>query len=492
MRRVRMRPCDSSRITGGSPGALFEFDPSGVQMPDGRKDAAAIAATGAGHDPVSYRAGLLPVAISHLPPKALNGIPVYLRTSSVGGTGTGEAGDSFTLFAAGNIPFDEARRQQCIELGFKFIYIPIACHDRFRSQSEAQIEDITADPKMAAAAKWAIVYETSNEIANELLSQRNFAANLPRLAAVSKSVSSLVLNDPLAFTHLFATSHHDFYTATHMVNVGTWMTALAYAMGHTDETLLRTVFQAGILHDVGKTRIPKEILNKTGALTNEEWASLRSHPALGYEYLQLASITDPIILAVTQQHHERLDASGYPDALTREQLHPISLICAVVDTFDAMTALRPFKSRALTVSEAMTTILNDTPARFDADVVAAFTDLLRGTGTQIDLSAPAEPPQRERRRHNRFNFGCPAMLRIKEKDERIEDAPTLGGTARNISSNGMSILLPVPVVAGQQIRVHLQPPSHKRVANKTYDTTCIRCRAYDDGWCEAGVAFKLG
>jgi HD-GYP domain-containing protein (c-di-GMP phosphodiesterase class II) len=456
-------------------------------MPVAQCDASAGMSLAARHDPVSYRSGLLPIAIRRLPPKALKGIAVYLRTSSSDGGSAGETGDSFTLFTAGDVAFDEACRQRCVRMGIKFVYIPISAHDDFRSQTEAQIQHLTADPHVASQAKWAIIYETSSEIANELLSQRSFAVNLPRLQEVSKAVSSLVLNDPSAFSHLFAASNHDFYTATHMVNVGTWMTALAYALGHTDEQQLRVIFQAGILHDVGKTRVSKETLNKTGKLSESEWASLRSHPALGQDYLREANVTDPTILAVARQHHERLDGSGYPDGLRAGQIHPISLIGAVVDTFDAMTALRPFKARALTVSEAMDTIYQDVPGRFDAKVVAAFTELVRGAGEKVTFSPPMQPQLRERRRHKRFDFGCAALLRVKADDERIEDAPTIEGMVKNISSNGMSILMPVPVVSGQHIRVHLQPPRNAKNVPKTYDTKCIRCRAYDDGWCEVGV-----
>src|SRR6201999_289903 len=99
--------------------------------------------------------------------------------------------------------------------------------------------------------------------------------------------------------------------------------------------------------DVGKTFVAKEILNKTGQLTKDEWAVLRSHPQRGYEHLKQCGVTEPIILAVTQQHHERLDGSGYPGGLRGDDIHPISKMAAVIDTFDAMTSLRPFKTRAM-------------------------------------------------------------------------------------------------------------------------------------------------
>jgi hypothetical protein len=83
---------------------------------------------------------------------------------------------------------------------------------------------------VAISVKSEIVYETAVELVNELLSEPDLAGKSPRLEKVSRAVTTLVLNDPTAFSHLFAASHHDFYTATHMVNVATWMVPLCHGL----------------------------------------------------------------------------------------------------------------------------------------------------------------------------------------------------------------------------------------------------------------------
>jgi HD-GYP domain-containing protein (c-di-GMP phosphodiesterase class II) len=438
------------------------------------------------HDPISSHAGLMPVSLSCLPIQSLRHIDVYLRAD--GNDPAAAAGDAFTLFCAGTILFDQDCRQRLLDHDVQFVYIPISQHDRFSKQTESEIENIVKDSALASAAKWAIVQETSTELANELLSQRSFSANLPRLQSVSKAVSSLVLNDPSAFSHLFATSHHDFYTATHMVNVGTGMVALAYAMGTTDEKTLCSIFQAGLLHDVGKLLVPKEILNKTGQLSEADWACLRRHPEMGCDYLQRAGVTDQVMLCVASQHHERMDGSGYPKQLCADEIHPISRMCAVVDSFDALTALRPFKARSMPVGEAMKVIFNDSPLRYDARVVQAWASLVKTVDPAIPAAADTVAETGQRRKSDRYSFNCPVLIRVKPDDGRFEDAESIDAVAHNISAGGMGLLVPLPIAPGQQVRLHVQP-SRKVSARKTYDSMCVRCRAHDDGWYEIGVVF---
>src|SRR6185437_10440898 len=176
-------------------------------------------------------AGYLPISLARTPREVFDGIPVYLRSSS-GDIGTAPADgsgqapaseDLFRLYCAAHIHFSEEHRARLVAHGLKFVYIPMAFQDRFRQQTEAQIERTAEDPSVAISVKSEIVYETSVELMNELLAEPNLAITAPRLEKVSRAVTTLVLNDPTAFSHLFTASHPDFYTATHMVNVGTWM-----------------------------------------------------------------------------------------------------------------------------------------------------------------------------------------------------------------------------------------------------------------------------
>jgi putative nucleotidyltransferase with HDIG domain len=133
----------------------------------------------------------------------------------------------------------------------------------------------------------------------------------------------------------------DTYTHGHSERVATYAGALATAMG-LDETELQTIRVGAYLHDLGKVRIPHEILNKPGRLTNEEFEEMKRHPEYGIELL--ASVEFPWdIRPIIRSHHEKLDGSGYPDRLRGDEI-PLSaqLIC-VVDVYDALTTTRSYR-----------------------------------------------------------------------------------------------------------------------------------------------------
>lgn len=100
---------------------------------------------------------------------------------------------------------------------------------------------------------------------------------------------------------------------------------------------------AGLLHDIGKTRIPSDILNKTDALTEEEFAVIHKHPKFGYDILKNQNL-DPHILNAVLMHHERCDGSGYPNQLSGNEIDDYAIIIAIADVYDAMTAARIYRA----------------------------------------------------------------------------------------------------------------------------------------------------
>ncbi len=437
-----------------------------------------------GDSAVSARAGLLPICLTHAPVGAFDGIPIFLRSSAMVGKDAPKGSVSFILYCAEHACFDAEHRQRLIEHGVRFIYIPVSYHERFRRQTESLILQIVHDPKISASVKSEIIYETSIELVNELLSEPSLNQHGERLGIVSKAVTSLVLEDPMAFSHLFAASHHDFYTATHLVNVATWMVSLAYALGERDEEKLATYCRAGILHDIGKVRIPSRILNKKTALTADEWRTVRQHPELGQAYLKDSGITDATMIAVTLGHHERLDGSGYPFGLKGEQIELPARICAVVDSFDALTSLRPFKMRATSVTKAMELIFGDTPAKYDSRVVETWADLVRTVDRGVASLKEIAGDGSNRRRFPRYEFNCPARLtNVPGREMR-----TIGAVIHNLSRSGFGLLAPIALEPGDEVNLHLRPPRGTHV-QQAYQTVVMRCRAAPDGWYEIGVAF---
>ena len=159
-------------------------------------------------------------------------------------------------------------------------------------------------------------------------------------------------------------------THGHSIRVVAFTLRLAREMGITDPVRLRSIEQGALLHDVGKIGVADAILRKQGALTENEWEEMRSHPMLGYRMLKdIEFLSDA--LSIVHYHHERWNGTGYPHGLAREKIPLEARIFAVADAFDAITSERPY-SKARTYEEAAATILQESGEMFDPDVVVAF------------------------------------------------------------------------------------------------------------------------
>ena len=137
--------------------------------------------------------------------------------------------------------------------------------------------------------------------------------------------------------------HKDAATAAHTWRVGLYTLALAEASGVEPGDYPR-VMRAAVLHDIGKLDIPRRIVAKPGRLTPEEYRVVQTHAQLGYERLVRLGETDQVVLDVVRWHHERLDGSGYPDGLCGRDIPAAASRFAVIDAFDAMTSLRPYRN----------------------------------------------------------------------------------------------------------------------------------------------------
>jgi len=135
----------------------------------------------------------------------------------------------------------------------------------------------------------------------------------------------------------------DDYTYRHSIQVGMLSYYIADWMGYSKKEAYE-IGKAGYLHDIGKSKISRDILDKPGKLTTEEFEKVKLHTVYGYEMIS-DSMNDKITAMVALQHHERDDGSGYPRALREEQIHPYAHICAVADVYSAMTTNRVYQSK---------------------------------------------------------------------------------------------------------------------------------------------------
>jgi HD-GYP domain-containing protein (c-di-GMP phosphodiesterase class II) len=186
---------------------------------------------------------------------------------------------------------------------------------------------------------------------------------------VGHLITSVRTNDDV-LNNLLLLKTFDDYTFTHSLNLA----ALGVLLGESlqmDQKNLELVGMAGILHDVGKCLVPKELIEKPGKLTADEFAVVQGHSMRGYEHLKNQKGLDPLVLRVVLEHHERIDGTGYPNGLSGKAIHPFSSLVSVVDIFDALTSDRVYHGR-VSSHTALRTLFGMRDKAFPARIVDVF------------------------------------------------------------------------------------------------------------------------
>lgn len=170
-----------------------------------------------------------------------------------------------------------------------------------------------------------------------------------------------------------ALQEKNFPTEEHSERLALLSFALGKALGVPDELLCRLEL-ASTLHDIGKIAVDAGILDKAGCLTPGEWEAVKKHPEAGYRIAMASGELAPVAEAI-RCHHERWDGKGYPRGLKGEEIPLLARILAVTDSYDAMTAGRPYRN-ALSREEAAAEITRNAGRQFDPLVAKIFADIL--------------------------------------------------------------------------------------------------------------------
>jgi putative nucleotidyltransferase with HDIG domain len=154
-------------------------------------------------------------------------------------------------------------------------------------------------------------------------------------------IAASVERQPVALLSVARLKTHDDYTYLHSVAVCALMVALARQL-EMDEAQVRLAGVGGLMHDLGKSVMPLEVLNKPGKLTDAEFATMKRHPAAGAEILRAGGAA-PEVQDIALHHHEKMDGSGYPDRLAGEHISVLARMGAICDVYDAVTSQRAYK-----------------------------------------------------------------------------------------------------------------------------------------------------
>ena len=224
-----------------------------------------------------------------------------------------------------------------------------------------------------------------------------------------------VLRNPNAMLWMSKIRGADEYTSEHCLNVCILAIAFGRHLGKSEDEL-EELGLCGLLHDVGKMRVPNQILHKPAKLTPKEWKIMKAHTVHGRNLL-MSSENIGQTVEVAYSHHERVDGKGYPRGLEAHQISEYAKIIAIVDAYDAMTAERCY-SKAIKPSVAIRHIYNDRGTHFDETLALQFIKAigLYPPGCIVELVNGSVGIVLER--HSRFQH-LPRVLLVLDQDRKI-------------------------------------------------------------------------
>lgn len=268
-------------------------------------------------------------------------------------------GLSGELLLRQGITLEESYIQSILRLGYNGIYIEDEISDGI------EISDLINDE---------LRNKTVQTIKNTFISLENSGRlaekNVEQLKDLIQNIIDELIEKQVMMVDIVDLKVFDDYTYYHSVSVMTMATAMGLGMSLPKKEL----FEIGIgtmLHDIGKMFVPKEILNKPGRLTYEEYDIMKTHSEKGYEYLRDRYDIPVKSYMTVYQHHEKYDGSGYPKSLDNSKICPGARIAAISDVYDALTSHRPYR-KAMLPSEAMEYLLGGSGTYFDPQMVDIF------------------------------------------------------------------------------------------------------------------------
>ena len=249
-----------------------------------------------------------------------------------------------------------------------------------------------------AADTWALLTDIGNDIMHGvsvkhlMLRIRRTVERLRHLGATVgvtslpvEGLAEMAAQNRTALVALTAMKSYDNYTFTHMVNVSILAMAQARALG-LDGPQLREVGLSALMHDVGKVRVPAEILQKAERLTDEEFTLMKRHVVDGAEILRQTPEMPIMAPSVAFEHHLRLDGGGYPN-VTRTSLNLATMLTSIADVYDAMRSQRAYQ-QAFPTDRILAVMQRNDGSQFDQNLVRRFVQLIGiyPPGTLVQLN----------------------------------------------------------------------------------------------------------
>ena len=312
----------------------------------------------------------MPIALTSLRVDTVTDFDLYLDL---------EGGQAPVLYRDKRLPFTEDILNRLRESQVRDLYIEASQEAQYQQYVERNLQALLSDERIPLSEKAGILYTSARGLVKEMLEKPTLPGGVKRCQELVENAIHFVFGSPGAFEYLLKVTSYDYYTYTHSVNVFVYSIVLARHVDLLDYTEMSEFGLGALLHDIGKSRIDSAILRSKGALTDEQWRIIKCHPADGEEILNERGGVGAIALDVVRHHHEKLDGSGYPDALANGSISGFARVAAIADIFDALTTRRTYRE-AMSSFPSLRTMREEMKGKIDGGYFRSFVELMGKPG----------------------------------------------------------------------------------------------------------------
>ncbi|MDR4498629.1 MAG: HD domain-containing protein [Candidatus Scalindua sp.] len=245
----------------------------------------------------------------------------------------------------------------------------------YRKYLKKLVQECSSSRGISTELHCGIVRENSKLVIKEVLDDPKNGNNIQKSSSVVETLVDNILGQEKTFYNLMKITSYDYYTYNHSLNVCTLSIGLGILKNLKRNPDLFELGLGALLHDVGKSLIDPQIINKPGKLTDEEYIIVQGHVAAGTKLLEDSSETIPKnSFFPVLQHHEKISGFGYPYKLKEKRIHLFGRITAIVDFYDAMVTDRPYR-KALEPFDALK-LMSEYPDDYDQVLMKDFVIML--------------------------------------------------------------------------------------------------------------------
>jgi len=281
------------------------------------------------------------------------------------------------VFQKANAPWQRRDAKKLQEFGVNHLYVRTRSLVEFHDFIDRKVAKILNEREIPIEQKAKVVYAATIHSAEAVFHNPKSMEYARQTVSFVKHCLEYLNNDKNAFFELFRASALNMTEHNHGLHCAAYAIQLAKRLGKKDPKDLLSISIGAMLHDIGKTKIPKKILEKPGALDEDEIREVRKHPQYGFEIVkEFASVVPEMARVIIMQHHEHYEGDGYPKRLKGHQIHLFSRIVRVCDVFDSMTAHRVYKEKASPI-DSLRELLQTTKEDDERHLLVNFIEMMK-------------------------------------------------------------------------------------------------------------------